>query len=126
MKACRSSPGPSKDWGCDMQLPPLEQFRRSALEAWIDRAIALLDEMDGDPDLEDNGDDEPSIGSLGLVGANGQEYDLELDSSDDEPSLGWTLDGFMGSTFDPDREWDDGGRKPNGRRDGQQLHGGGV
>lgn len=37
-------------------------FRRDELERWIDQAIALLDEIDDDPDLEECGDDEPSFG----------------------------------------------------------------
>ncbi|WP_432346652.1 hypothetical protein WMC41_00605 [Shinella yambaruensis] len=35
-------------------MAALENFRRSELERWIDRAIDLLDTMDGDPDLEDD------------------------------------------------------------------------
>ncbi len=33
-------------------LPALYELRRSALEAWIERAITLLDELDGDENLE--------------------------------------------------------------------------
>jgi hypothetical protein len=38
--------------------PSVRQFRRAVVETWIERLIMLLDEMDGDPDLEDNGDRE--------------------------------------------------------------------
>ena len=36
-------------------------FRRT-IEAEIERLIALLDGIDGEPDLEENGDCEPSLG----------------------------------------------------------------
>ncbi|TCM58374.1 hypothetical protein C8J36_101274 [Rhizobium sp. PP-F2F-G48] len=32
--------------------PGILAFRRQELERWIDQAIALLDDLDGDPDLE--------------------------------------------------------------------------
>lgn len=35
---------------------------RKRAEAAIDALLALLDEMDGDPDLEEAGDDEPALG----------------------------------------------------------------
>ena len=37
-------------------MAALETFRRSELERWIDDAINLLDAMDDDADLEENGD----------------------------------------------------------------------
>jgi len=37
-----------------MRSLAIENFRRSELERWIDRAIDLLDTMDGDPDREDD------------------------------------------------------------------------
>lgn len=96
---------------------------REAVGKEIDRLISLLDDLDGDPDLEPagdekdhstagqdgvwqtspsqhdddepNGDDEPSFGEGRYV--NGKmEYDLEGDNSDDEPSLGWTTTGAFG------------------------------
>lgn len=36
--------------------------RRARLERAIEAAIALLDALDGDPDLEETGDAEPSLG----------------------------------------------------------------
>jgi hypothetical protein len=48
--------------------------------------MAFLDDLDGDPDLEENGDDEPTLGwpSRGPVsGGTGQD-------GEEEPSLGWT------------------------------------
>ncbi len=51
---------------------------RKRLEAKIEELIEMLDLLDGDPDLEDNGDLEPSLGSTPYRG----EYDLE-----DDPDL---------------------------------------
>jgi hypothetical protein len=34
--------------------PAIYNFRRAELERWIDRALELLDQIDGDPDFEDN------------------------------------------------------------------------
>jgi hypothetical protein len=77
-------------------------MRRLVCDA-IESLILLLDEIDGDIDMEDDdpaeesGDAEPSLGSFELVnqeaawrttegGGGGQ--DLELDNADKEPSLG--------------------------------------
>jgi hypothetical protein len=60
------------------------------LEQFIEQAIALLDGMDGDPDLEETGDMEPSFGSPSLFSRDKMEEDLEDDTSDSELSLGWT------------------------------------
>ena len=62
---------------------------RRSIAAEIDRLIALLDTIDGDCDLEDNGDLEPSLGGSTMQG----EVDLEHDPfSDAEPDLGWSND----------------------------------
>lgn len=37
-----------------MSAPVITTFRRRMLECWIEDAIALLDQMDSDPDLEDD------------------------------------------------------------------------
>lgn len=50
-----------------------------------DELIAFLDAEDGDPDLEEGGDLEPNLA--------GSHSDLEGDTADWEPSLGWLLDG---------------------------------
>ena len=68
--------------------PAVLQHRRSELEARIEELIALLDLLDGDCDLEENGDMEPSLGGPSLYGRNGFECDLEGDMSDDELPLG--------------------------------------
>ncbi|WP_221966327.1 hypothetical protein [Rhizobium laguerreae] len=74
----------------------VQELRRETLEAYIEELIALLDVLDGDPNLEDNGDSEPSIGSTPQCIGNGCFYDLELDLSDDEDgnddedTLGWS------------------------------------
>lgn len=58
---------------------------RVRVEAEIERLIGLLDVIDGDPDLEDNADDEPSIGSAWRFVGGQVLYDCELDESDFEP-----------------------------------------
>lgn len=40
-----------------MSSPAIYRLRRLMLEQWIEQAIALLDQIDGDPDLEDGDDD---------------------------------------------------------------------
>lgn len=70
---------------------------RARLEAKIEELIALLDFVDGDCDLEDNGDLEPSIGGTYFVIGNRAECDLEWDTADAEPS-GDELD-FSGGRF---------------------------
>ena len=83
---------------------------RAALGDQIERMIDMLDALDGDTDLEETGDLEPSLG------AYTRGYDLELDTSDDEPSLG-SLGGTAASFFGigsfstrPMPEWAGGGR----------------
>ena len=50
--------------------PVIYRYRRRSLEQWIDRAIALLDQLDGDPDLEDDErEDDPA--ELGIADADG-------------------------------------------------------
>jgi len=55
---------------------------RPVIEAEIERLIALLDEIDGDPDLE------PSLGFNVLMLTYAGAIDLEGDTSDDEPTCG--------------------------------------
>ena len=62
----------------------LEEAAHAALDC-ADRLIAILDRLDGDPDLEPGGDDEPSLGAPEEHGNNivwfrGTARDLELDS----------------------------------------------
>lgn len=65
------------------------ELRRAELETRIEELIALLNDIDGDEDLEDGFDAEPSIGTACFV--NGRlEYDVEKDTADDEPDLGWS------------------------------------
>jgi hypothetical protein len=81
-------------------IAALHAQRRVAEEA-TERLIAFLDEVDApDEDLEDIGDDEPSLGSLSSLGGsqNGwaagrgddleEEHDGREDGGDDEPSIG--------------------------------------
>lgn len=72
--------------------------RRQHLEQMIEIAIALLDAIDGDPDLEETGDLEPYLAWVGagpgVCCTDGDREDDECDKGepeqDDEPSLGWT------------------------------------
>ena len=77
---------------------------RAALGDEIERMIALLDAIDGDADLEEGGDLEPSLGAY-RVGC-----DLELDASDDEPSLGSLGGTAHGLWFPRSPVWAGGGR----------------
>lgn len=61
-----------------MASAAIQHFRRQELERWIDNAIALLDQFDGDPDLEDDereetlDEDSGLCGRLKLIGVPGQ------------------------------------------------------
>ncbi|WP_206120828.1 hypothetical protein [Rhizobium laguerreae] len=82
-------------------LSRLTELRRAALETYIEELISLLDYLDDDADLEDNGDLEPSLGSSPQVIGNEIAHDLELDDcddeegGDDEPSMGWPNTGGL-------------------------------
>lgn len=85
------------------------QHRRAELESRIEEMIELLDVIDGDPDIEDNGDDEPSIGSTPMLIGNKIEHDLEWAQADehgiaddDALHLFQQEGGFSGSRFDGD------------------------
>jgi hypothetical protein len=59
---------PQIPWGFEGRTPmTLARLRRrrKRLEDAIEKAIALLDEIDGDADIEDGADDEPSLGWTG-------------------------------------------------------------
>ncbi len=65
---------------------PREEFERLAELALdvVDRIVLLLDQADGDPDAEDGGDAEPSLGAPAggvsqRVWAAGGDRDFELD-----------------------------------------------
>ena len=80
----RPLPQPAADPACD------RAELRAELCAIIDRAIALLDAMDGDSDLE------PILGEI----MRGHVDEAEtnggfFDNPDDEPSLGWTKVGAV-------------------------------
>lgn len=62
---------------------------RARLEEIIERGLELLNQLDGDCDLEDGADDEPSLTGMAQFYAGRYEADLELDKADLEPSLGW-------------------------------------
>ena len=62
---------------------PMTDSLRSRIELAIDNLVALLDEIDGDENLE------PSLGYSRYYD-DPRLIDAELDEADDEPSLGWT------------------------------------
>lgn len=102
--------------GCPPGIDPL--VWRQAIERRVERhlglvqtLLAVLDNVDGDENLE------PSLGFVPLVGP----YDLEADCDEDddtehEPSLGWTdMEARYGCrpTFDADLEHDDADDEPS-------------
>ena len=56
-------------------------LKRNTAADLVTALINFLDDTEGDCDLEDNGDLEPSIGASNAYG----EYDLEGDDCDDDP-----------------------------------------
>ncbi len=54
---------------------------RARAEAMIEELIGILDALDGDPDLEANGDDEPWLGWTAGMGI-GDRDDLEIAEAD--------------------------------------------
>ena len=68
----------------------VERAAQAALDT-ADRLIAILDRWDGDADLEDGGDDEPSLGApedhaSQIVWLRGGGADLELSLCPEEPA----------------------------------------
>ncbi|SDO51228.1 hypothetical protein SAMN05216360_1259 [Methylobacterium phyllostachyos] len=69
---------------------PREEFERLAELALdiVDRIVAILDDGDGDPDREDGGDAEPSLGApenhhgSQVVWLRGSDRDLEIGSQE--------------------------------------------
>jgi hypothetical protein len=63
---------------------PAAAYLRATLEQAAERILDILDAMDGDPDLEDGADDEPSLGAPEGDGSQigwmrGGDRDLELE-----------------------------------------------
>lgn len=56
-----------------MSSPAINRQRRLFLEQWIEEAIALLDQIDGDADFEDADDDfsDERESSLQMLGGQG-------------------------------------------------------
>jgi hypothetical protein len=67
-------------------------LNRDRIENAIETLVALLDEIDGDPNLEDNRDYERSTGRRPVCTALGIAEDCELDESDDEPDFDNEID----------------------------------
>ncbi|OQP87595.1 hypothetical protein BTR14_03230 [Rhizobium rhizosphaerae] len=69
--------------------PAILAFRRLELERWIEKAIALLDQLDGDPDLEPylagTGDErELDLDSPGVRGVSEGDDDCDTEPNGDE------------------------------------------
>jgi hypothetical protein len=99
---------------------PADAVPRAAVERAIEALVALLDALDPDPDLEPNGDEEPSLGWTGEgrgMGDGGD--DRELDTANDEPSLGWQNTGSQArlrtSPDDCEEQCEDEGAEHDGR-----------
>jgi hypothetical protein len=88
----------------------MNRERRARIEAAVDGLLHLLDELDGDPDLE-RGDNEDACTVEDYRPWPGQ---LDPDSGDGEPWLGWTatvdqtLKSWRGDPHDYDRAWSQG------------------
>ncbi|TDH38564.1 hypothetical protein E2A64_05540 [Pseudohoeflea suaedae] len=70
-------------------------IKRQMIEDQIEQLIAALDFFDGDPDLEDNGDTEPTLICPPRYINGRLEYDLELDDADNEDAGEDDLPGFI-------------------------------
>lgn len=57
---------------------------RQRLSGLIDRLICALDDLDGDPDLEDGGDDEPSLSAAVPVAHWGGSQDGWIQGVEDD------------------------------------------
>jgi hypothetical protein len=66
--------------------PSIHQFRRAVVETWIERLIMLLDELDGDENIEDNGDLEHDTSD---IEPNGDEADFNGYAEEFCPSNGY-------------------------------------
>ena len=85
---------------------------RRCLAEEIERLIAVVDSLDVDADMEPGGEEEPYLGWIGNgPGRNDTADDREADAGDegempedDEPSLGWTVDGQHGDMRDLEGE----------------------
>jgi hypothetical protein len=71
----------------------IPSLSRREIERAIERLIALLDLIDGDPDLEDGGDGEPSLGwvmsqsSCPLIHSADAGDDREREDENDEETV---------------------------------------
>jgi hypothetical protein len=111
----------------------LQRLRGIRKDKWsLERMLSVLDAMDGDPDLEDNGDGEPSIGSCSgrsqIFWSWGNTDDRELDFGEDDLQLGWANEGSQlrlhglndeyedddpgGGNIEDEPQMDDGEREP--------------
>lgn len=84
----------------------VESSRRHQLEMIIEQALALLDEMDGDPDIEENGDEHDQSFTLdGRKSPFNREDDEHC--GDDEPTIGATAEIDQSAWASGSWQWDE-------------------
>ncbi len=85
-------------------------FRRTVEDA-IEALICVLDQLDADPDLENGGCDEPTLGWPNAMegrGAIGLRNDPPFDDGEFEPTLGWNeAEAKWGARYQPLDECED-------------------
>jgi hypothetical protein len=103
------------------RIHALLRLRKEAADA-VEQLIGLLDQLDGDPDLEpylaQNGNYVTDDREADPAEALGHPGDLLTDDS--EPSLGWTIDGFLGGDGDLEEGCEDEGAQCDDEGDQEQ------
>ncbi|MCI0998939.1 hypothetical protein HWD97_02465 [Ochrobactrum sp. C6C9] len=79
---------------------------RYQLEMIVEQALALLDAMDGDPDIEENGDEHDMAFCLSGCCSPFNHEDAE-DGGDDEPTMGATTDINQSAWASGSWQWDE-------------------
>jgi hypothetical protein len=89
---------------------------RKRLQATIENLIALMDEIDGDENLEESGDEEASLGwpERGPGAAGGHYDDREADDADDEDGGDTELNGDELDFNGDETDYDGGENDPPG------------
>jgi hypothetical protein len=95
-------------------LPWNDPGLRPELELFVAESLDFLNTLDGDPDLEDGADDEPTMGAPeGLAGQSryewGRETLDEAEHDDGDRELGWANEGSQGCLTGSILDQEDGG-----------------